>query len=139
MGGFARRKVEEALKRLSNFVDADVLLERNLLACTVRCPMCMSNVRKLPLTLTIPGTRTPLRTVERQRTHTKRLKVVVRWTWEARRAWIFVEPAKIVMLRIEHLLNDSTCFRSRELAYYRLEIPMVGYTRFQGSGLGLFL
>jgi hypothetical protein len=59
------RELREALKRLSNFVDADVLLERNLLACTVRCLMCISKVRKLPLILTIPGARTPLRIVER--------------------------------------------------------------------------
>jgi hypothetical protein len=86
--------------------------EMNLLACTVRCLMCMSNMRKLPLTFKIPGARTPLRAMERQRTRTKRLKVVVGWTWEERRAWIVAEPAGIVTLRIEHLLNDSTCFRS---------------------------
>ena len=57
-------ELREALKRLSNVVDTDVLLERNLLACTVRCLMCMSKVRKLPLILTIPGARTPLRIVE---------------------------------------------------------------------------
>lgn len=62
-------ELREALKRLSNFVDVDVLLERNLLICTVRCLMCTSNARKLPLALTMLGARTPLRTVERQRTH----------------------------------------------------------------------
>jgi hypothetical protein len=67
------RELREALKRLSNFVDADVLLERNLLACTVRCLMCISKVWKLPLILTIPGARTPLHIVERQRTHTESL------------------------------------------------------------------